>query len=505
MYRELLQILDLSHNKLDETNIIKIFEFCKGCSSLSELYLNSACMNEDQFKETIYMELCEFLIHCSTINILGMNFTQILDTNKGLLKNIETALIHNLSLIKWETDEFCKGKAIEYKKFLDANLFIQNHNDLKGIENLPENIRNIVNTKNALLNQYNSGDMPKKPEKMEIIREATYEDDEESKGNSKIIVSPEKRSITNEIQIIPDEKPATILKLEKTENNHIEIMKSFEENLVKRDEEIDQKLLKIQEELQKIKKIEKLTYETNESKKEISILKAENEDLKNQLKMTLTRIENLEKKSFSKDEMIENLTEIIDSEINNNLDQKISENIQKNQNDINAHLSELQKYMTTTQEDLVTTFTCKMQDFDNKIGNIEQKILEFQDNKNMQNQLEQISKKLEENSTRNIKKSKEELDKKFSEENANLQSKLGQLEKKLENVIRSQDLLRKQSLQSLNKTEKLIKEFNDSHTEKISINSQTSYQLNSETLKNLPEFTAVKQKAQNAIVFSMQS
>ena len=129
--RGVLKVLDLSNNKLNQKSLLRVLELCKSCNSLEELYLKG---NIEDINKEVYIELCQVLINCNSLNTLS------LEANEDTMKYLDEALIHNMSLLKWE--------GFKHTQYLKANLWIHSE---KEVEEVPEEIKEVVNKKLALL------------------------------------------------------------------------------------------------------------------------------------------------------------------------------------------------------------------------------------------------------------------------------------------------------------------------------------------------------------------
>eukprot|EP01022_Parablepharisma_sp_SALTPOND_P016493 TRINITY_DN2425_c0_g1_i1.p1 TRINITY_DN2425_c0_g1~~TRINITY_DN2425_c0_g1_i1.p1 ORF type:complete len:652 (+),score=59.19 TRINITY_DN2425_c0_g1_i1:3037-4992(+) len=472
--REMLQVLDLSHNKLDQESLLKVLEFCKGCGSLQELCLISASEDDSKLGEVVYMELCELLIHCSSLQVLGFNVGKVVEAQKGLAKNIETALIHNMSLVKWNQTE---PTTTEYKKYLAANLWISANvgEGLEGIETLPEEVREIVDKKLALAKQY-SNSARKPPQKMEIIREATYEEDEESKSASKI-----QYEYGSVITIQNEEIPQPFQDTNFMEN----LIKNVEVNCKKNYEELEKKLENISEFAKlKMNQTEKLAAEAIEATKEIQELKLENVELKRHIQAILDKVNALEK------ERNEDLKQIV-----------LKEELVALREEVKAEVSEVTTLKIAAIEENIPECLANCSNeitaaLKERVEKMEVALVDIQESTSNSSALQraEAAHKRTEELSKQFKKVKEDLDKKLSDENNIWSGKFSQYEKKIEAVQRSQEILRKQAGQFQAKTQASLKELTEAKT---TSNSQGNP---AEMLKTLPEFTALKQKTSQALV-----
>ena len=100
-------------------------------------------------------------------------------------------MLHNTSLVKWEMKSD-SAHCAPYSHYLEANAWIaSNPDDLPDeAEQLSAEVKAVISKKIALMKQFNAiGAAEKRTRaggRMDVIKEATFEEDEESKSVSKV-------------------------------------------------------------------------------------------------------------------------------------------------------------------------------------------------------------------------------------------------------------------------------------------------------------------------------
>jgi len=123
---KVLQVLDLSYNKLDDNSIWELLEAIKQNSSLLKLYL----IQERKVSELrLIYQICEVLINNKTLKELYLEAV----IPERIVDKMLTALNTNLSLIVWDTP----GN-LRLAKSIEANRIIKEKNMKVDVEEYPE-------------------------------------------------------------------------------------------------------------------------------------------------------------------------------------------------------------------------------------------------------------------------------------------------------------------------------------------------------------------------------